>query len=50
MEYFYIHIFNHDETVLPCHCKDSAFINLEYRHILNGDLRIAWNNELKTNY
>ena len=36
-----------DNTILPCHCKDSPFKDNHHGHIISGDLRIVRDNKLR---
>ena len=47
VESFDINSIIQDETILPCHCENSMFVDLEYCHRLTGDLRFVRNNKLR---
>ena len=44
---FNVEDFLKDETVLPCSCHNSKFIDVNHKHIVTGDLRIVENNKLR---
>ena len=36
-----------DNTVLPCECHNSPFLNQDHNHVINGNLEIVTNSELR---
>ena len=39
--------FLQDETILPCNCHQSPFIDTHHQHIITGNLRLVANNKLR---
>ena len=42
-----INSFINDETILPCECEGSPFIDKDHNHIITGNLKIIHNNKLR---
>ena len=36
-----------DNSIIPCHCKDSPYQDKHHKHIISGDLRIVTDNKLR---
>ena len=36
-----------DNSIFPCECKDSPFINVDHKHIITGNLDIVTNSKLR---